>query len=48
VNPLFNFGFTGFKGTQLGIDTAGQFLCGNTLTVPLARLCFKLTSSTLF
>ena len=48
VNPLFNMGFTGFKGTQLGIDTAGQFLCGNTLTVPGARLNFKVTSSTLF
>lgn len=48
VNPLFNFGFTGFKGTQHGIDVAGQFLCGNTLTVPQPRLCFKLTSSTLF
>jgi len=48
ANPLFNFGFTGFKGTQLGIDTAGQFLCGTTLLVPGARTCFKLTSTTLF
>ena len=48
ANPLFNFGFTGFKGTQLGIDTAGQFLCGNTLLLPGARTCFKLTSTTLF
>jgi hypothetical protein len=48
ANPLFNFGFTGFKGTQLGIDTAGQFLAGNTLLVPGSRTCFKLTSTTLF
>lgn len=48
ANPLFNFGFTGFKGTQLGIDTAGQFLAGTTLLVPGARTCFKLTSTTLF
>lgn len=48
VNPLFNLGFTGFKGTQLGIDTAGQFLAGNTLIVPASRTCFKLTSTTLF
>lgn len=48
ANPLFNFGFTGFKGTQLGIDTAGQFLCGTTLLVPGARTCFKLQSTTLF
>jgi hypothetical protein len=47
-SPMFNFGFTGFKGTQLGIDTAGQFLAGNTLLVPGARTCFKLASSTLF
>ena len=47
ANPLFNFGFTGFKGTQLGIDTAGQFLAGTTLLVPGARTCFKLTSTTL-
>ena len=48
ANPLFNFGFTGFKGTQLGIDTAGQFLAGTTLLVPGARTCFKLTSTTQF
>ena len=48
ANPLFNFGFTGFKGTQLGIDTAGQFLAGTTLLLPGARTCFKLTSTTLF
>ena len=48
ANPLFNFGFTGFKGTQLGIDTAGQFLAGTTLLVPGARCNFKLTSTTLF
>ena len=48
ANPLFNFGFTGFKGTQLGIDTAGQFLAGTTLLVPGCRTCFKLTSTTLF
>lgn len=48
ANPLFNFGFTGFKGTQLGIDVAGQFLCGTTLLVPGVRTCFKLTSTTLF
>ena len=48
ANPLFNLGFTGFKGTQLGIDTAGQFLCGTTLLVPAARTNFKLTSTTLF
>jgi len=48
ANPLFNFGFTGFKGTQLGIDTAGQFLAGTTLLVPGTRTCFKMTSSTLF
>jgi hypothetical protein len=48
ANPLFNFGFTGFKGTQLGIDTAGQFLAGTTLLVPGSRTCFKLTSTTLF
>ncbi len=47
-NPLFNFGFTGFKGTQLGIDTAGQFLVGCTLLAPGSRTCFKLTSTTLF
>jgi hypothetical protein len=48
ANPLFNLGFTGFKGTQLGIDTAGQFLAGTTLLVPGARTGFKLTSTTLF
>ncbi len=48
ANPLFNFGFTGFKGTQLGIDTAGQFLSGNTMVIPGARTGFKLTSTTLF
>ena len=48
ANPLFNFGFTGFKGTQLGIDTAGQFLAGTTLLVPGCRTDFKLTSTTLF
>jgi hypothetical protein len=48
ANPLFNFGFTGFKGTQLGIDTAGQFLAGTTLVVPGARTCFKITSTSLF
>jgi hypothetical protein len=48
ANPLFNFGFTGFKGTQLGIDTAGQFLAGLTLLVPGTRTNFKLTSTSLF
>lgn len=48
VNPLFNLGFTGFKGTSLGIDTHGQYLAGNTLLIPGARQCFKLTSATLF
>ena len=48
ANPLFNFGFTGFKGTQLGIDTAGQFLAGTTLLAPGTRTCFKITSTTLF
>jgi hypothetical protein len=48
ANPLFNLGFTGFKGTQLGIDTAGQFLAGTTMLLPGARTCFKLTSTTLF
>jgi hypothetical protein len=47
-NPLFNFGFTGFKGTQLGIDTAGQYLVGTTLLVPGTRTNFKLTSTSLF
>ena len=47
-NPLFQFGWTGFKGANNSIDVAGQYLVGSQILVPNPRSCFKLTSSTLF
>lgn len=46
-NPLFQFGFTGFKGANNTIDVAGQYLVGSQIIVPNPRSCYKL-KSTLF
>ncbi len=46
-NPLFQFGFTGFKGSNKSIDVAGQYIVGNQIMCPNPRSGFKL-SSTLF
>lgn len=39
-NPLFMFGFTGFKEDQGSIDYAGQFLFGGTMLYPNPRTGF--------
>jgi len=46
-NPMWQWGFTGFKTSQAGIDAAGQWLVGCNIVVPNPRTCFKL-ASTLF
>jgi hypothetical protein len=45
--PLFQYGWTGFKGTQKSIDVSGQFLVGSNILVPSPRTGFQL-KSTLF
>jgi len=44
-NPLFKWGWTGFKGAQGSIDVAGQFLVGNQIMVVNPRTGFKLLST---
>lgn len=44
-NPLFQFGWTGFKGANNTIDVAGQYLVGNQMVIPNPRSGFKLTSA---
>jgi hypothetical protein len=44
---LFQYGWTGFKGTNNSIDVSGQFLVGSNILCPSPRTSFKL-SSTLF
>jgi len=46
-NPLFQFGFTGFKGANNSIDVAGQYLVGSQILCVNPRGNFKL-KSTLF
>jgi len=44
--PLFQFGFTGFKGSDNTIgDVTGQYVAGTNLLVPNPRTGFKITSS---
>jgi len=43
--PLFQFGWTGFKGARESIDVAGQFLVGSNIMVPNPRTGFRLKSS---
>lgn len=45
TNPLFQFGWTGFKESVNTIDVAGQYLVGNQILVPNPRSGFKLKSS---
>lgn len=45
--PLFQYGWTGFKGTPKSIDVSGQFLVGSNILVPSPRTGFQL-KSTLF
>ena len=47
-NKLFNYGFTGFKGSGNTLDHAGQFVVGMEMLVPNPRTGFKLTSTTEF
>lgn len=42
---LFQFGWTGFKGSVDNIDASGQFLVGSNLMVPSPRTGFQLRSS---
>lgn len=42
---LFQFGFTGFKGTNNSIDVSGQYLVGSNIMVPSPRTGFKLSSA---
>lgn len=42
---LFQFGWTGFKGTNNSIDVSGQFLVGSNMMVPSPRTGFKLLSA---
>ena len=44
-NPKWQWGFTGFKESQGGIDVAGQWLVGCNIVVPNPRTGFKLTSA---
>ena len=46
TNPLFMFGFTGFKEDQGTIDYAGQFLFGGTMLYPNPRTGFYLVNIT--
>jgi len=39
---LFQFGWTGFKGSVDNIDVSGQFLVGSNIIVPNPRTGFKL------
>lgn len=43
--PLFQYGFTGFKGSRDSIDVSGQFLCGSNMMWPNPRTSFKLCST---
>lgn len=43
--PLFQYGWTGFKGVNNSIDVSGQFLVGSNLMVPSPRTGFKLASA---
>lgn len=43
--PLFQYGWTGFKGVPKTIDVAGQFLVGSNMMVPSPRTGFKLLST---
>jgi len=43
--PLFQFGWTGFKGVNNSIDATGQFLVGSNIMVPSPRTGFKLLST---
>lgn len=43
--PLFQFGWTGFKGARESIDVTGQFLVGSNIMVPNPRSGFKLLST---
>lgn len=45
-NPLFDYGFTGFKVASNNLDYAGQFCVGMELMYPSPRSSFKLKSST--
>jgi hypothetical protein len=44
-NPMFQFGWTGFKGANNSIDVAGQYLVGSQIVLPNPRSCFKLTAT---
>lgn len=44
-NPLFQFGFTGFKGVNKSIDVCGQYIVGNQIMCPNPRSGFKLSGS---
>ena len=43
--PLFQYGFTGFKGDQATIDVSGQYLVGSTILYVSPRTAFKLSSA---
>lgn len=45
TNPLWQFGFTGFKVAQNTIDVEGQFLVGSNIVVPNPRTGFKIYST---
>ncbi len=43
--PLFQFGWTGFKGANNSLDVTGQYVVGNNILVPNPRTGFKLLST---
>jgi hypothetical protein len=45
TNPLFQWGFTGFKVANNTIDVAGQFLVANNIVMANPRTSWKLSSS---
>jgi hypothetical protein len=45
TNPMFQFGWTGFKEAANTIDVAGQFLAGSNIVVANPRSGFKLYSA---
>jgi hypothetical protein len=45
--PLFQYGWTGFKGTPKAIDVSGQFLVGSNILCPSPRTSFQIRSTLL-
>lgn len=47
IDPMFYFGFTGFKEAQGSIDVSGQYLVSLAMMLSNPRTCFKLVGSAL-